>query len=256
VWPRSRHGGSCAAASVTSSYRTPKRSSCSRCSITSTRAGLRGDRKLISRATSGSPASGSTRRRAGCAQRVSSSSTSRVVRGERLAIGLETLGLRNLSSQATCLRGRTCQLCGASRTSLTCLPTLLEVDRAHGARSAVAVRALPGAGRSLLAASTMDGSSPQRMRPPACRWSSPLGGGGGGVEAVGTRKVTLTIWSRLRPLPRPLAGDDKSLDAWPGSLAVGPRGGSLRPSTAPSHLQEHRAVVDGSRCLLRTGELL
>lgn len=238
VWPASRHGGSCAAGSVTSNSRTPKRSSCSRYSITSTRAESHGGRKLISLAISGSLVSGSTRRRAGYARGGSSSSTSRAVRGERLATGSGTAGWFNLSSQVTCLRGRTCQLCGASRTSLTCRPTLLEVDRAHGVRSAVAVRALPGAGRSLRSL-TLPGRTDRDLRGCVGRLRSTFprrGRRGRWEESPATRKVTLIVGSLLRRLPAALAGDGECAGTRPGSPAAGSWDGSPRCFTAPSRV--------------------
>lgn len=136
MWHESQPVGSCEAALVTLGSPRPKRSFCSRCSTTSTATGLRGGPKPSSRKTSESLGSRSTKHSRGCAIVGCSLSMSRVDRGERHAIGSETLAHCNLSHNPTGSMAQTCRVSGASCHRATCRLTWLEVITTHVRRSA------------------------------------------------------------------------------------------------------------------------
>lgn len=135
MWPGSLHDGCSAKALGSTASPRPKLSSCSRYSTTSARTGSRGVRNGTSRRISGSLVSGSVRRRSDLLLEACSSSTNRDDPDARLGSGLATLGRSNLSTHLTGSSRRTCQVCPASRTLSTCLPTWPEGKETHVGRS-------------------------------------------------------------------------------------------------------------------------
>jgi hypothetical protein len=145
---------------------------------------------------------------------------------------------------------RRCPIHGASPKGARCPVIGPEgIDTLVG-RSAVAVRALPSARRSLRSLRgtrslihVVDGSS--RCRRTACGPSFPPAGGGGGRsdEPKATRKVTSSRWSRLRRLPAPLARDGKPSRTTRSRLAAGTRNGDAWGFPARPQVQAREAFA-------------
>jgi hypothetical protein len=108
---------------------------------------------------------------------------------------------------------RTCQVCGASRTSSTCQPTWLEGKEPHAGRVLTRVRALPGARRSLRSLTMMGNSiTGQIMWSPASLLVGVPPGTGGGGGAIprdqGAPRGHAPACSLSCALPGALADDE------------------------------------------------
>lgn len=118
----------------------------------------------------------------------------------------------------------------------------------HVSRSAVAVRALPSARRSLRSLCELI----LNIHGHRLRWSFPPSGGGGGERFRDSGPPgQVPACPRLRPLPRPLADDDE-----PAACSIPPPGWlfSRGISRLPAHLKYargNRAIV---RCRCRGGK--
>ncbi len=247
----SQHGGCCAAGSPSSASPRARHSSSSLCSTTP-RATSRGSSRHTCGTISGSPARPSRKLRRALSSAASFRSTSLVGRGSRRGGALCERGRQMPGHRASRLRRR-CPIHGASLRGGRCPVIGPEGIDTHAGRSAVSMRALPSARRSLrslmvsrLLICQVDRSS--HCWRAACGPSFPPAGGGGGRsdETTATRKVTSTRWLRLRRLPAPLAGDEKPSRTTRSRLAVGTRNGDAWGLPARPQVQAREAFARGA----------
>lgn len=217
MWLASQHDGSSAVASSNSDCPRTKGSSSSRSSTEPTATASRGRHSFASRQTSASPDRRCRRRSDGFSTSARSSSTNRAVRAGRLGIECARRVPRNLPDYRAGWWLSTCPTHGAGWWLVTCPPDGPEVIHTHVGRSAVAVRALPGARRSLrsLCAIRIIHAAPSRIGRLAGR--CPSGEEAQGDVALGdrqTRSSRVSEWSRSCRLPAALA-DEEQMAGWP-----------------------------------------
>lgn len=223
VWREgSRHGGWHAEGSASSGSRCTRDGCSWHLSTALTPTGSRGPRSTRSPRTSASRARRSSLHwlvSSRCTQYQSTSLDGRA--GRR-----DTESARCLNwpgSRASCTRS-TRPIHGASSWFATSPPVGHEVRTCHGGPSTVAVRALPGARRSLRSLSLITTLLRSLVAGrTALPFDAPPEGDGRGErpETVAPRRVTATVWSLLRRLPAPLADDDEQAGGWVTSLASG-----------------------------------
>lgn len=204
MWVVSLPGRCSAAASPISASPRARPSCYSQWSIARTRAGSHGRRSTPSLRSSAWHAQPCRRHSARLSRRICWSNTSRDVKDDRRGIAL----LSNWPDhRASCGRS-TSPIHGASSRSATSPTTGHEVIDTYVGRSAVAVRALPGARRSLRSL-VFSSSIIARIfiaRGRAEGSTFPLRGRRGNrTQMVATRRVTASGWSLLRRLPASLA---------------------------------------------------
>lgn len=230
MWPvlnESIPDGSRAVGCASSGCRCTKGGCCSRSSTVPTRTGSRGRHSFGSPRISELLGRLSRMRSAGFVTWARSSSTSPGAQDVRLGIGSVT-SRRNLPACRAGWRRGTCLFHGAGWHRDTCPPVGHEGRTTHVRRSAVAMRALPGARRSLrsLCVIRMDSRITSTIGWLAGRCPS-------GEEAqrevtLGTREPHgrhVPACSRSCPLPRALAGYGEQEPGRVSSLADGHRGG-------------------------------
>lgn len=239
VWRASLPGGCSARASEISGSPRRKRLCFSRCSTTSARTGSLGARRETSRKIFGSRARTSARSRFVFGTAGFSSSMNRRVRVERLGTSSATRARPNLSTQWTGWPPQTCQIRLASRTWSTCLPIWPEGRSTYVGRSAVAVRALPGARRSLRSLISMKialTNMSSRIGPLAAR--CPCGEQAqGDLALVARQRRARHVPARLRScrLPAALADEGEVASRLGPSAGLRRRGGFIVAASQGDH---------------------
>jgi len=214
VWHASRHGGSRAVASSRLACRCTRDGCLSLSSIARTAMGSPGRRSFDSPRISASRVRRCNSPSVGCSRSARSSSTSLAVPVARP--GTECVRSRRLylpDSRAGWSRS-TCPIHGAGCRSRTCPPDGHEVLTSHVGRSAVAVRALPGARRSLRSLRVNPINQAIHMVGRGACVASPRRSPSGGREGEPwtrprTPQCHLPACSLLRRLPATLADDEQ-----------------------------------------------